>query len=91
MRASLRGIWYWGVLHSFGLTIGLLIAAFGVAFFADRILISLYPGEAGVVWRRFGDTVTDPDKILSEGLHSVFPLNIVYRAILCVGRCCDAG
>src|SRR5262249_31106108 len=45
-------------------------------FFWDRLVVSIYPGHAGVLWRRFGGTVIH--KVYGEGTHVLFPLNIMY-------------
>ncbi len=46
-------------------------------FFAPKVLIVVYPGEAGVLFKRFGEgTVTD--KHYKEGLHIVAPWDIMY-------------
>ena len=54
----------------------LLIIAFLALFFWERILVSIYPGHVGVLWRRFSGTVTD--RVYGEGLHFVLPVNIMY-------------
>jgi regulator of protease activity HflC (stomatin/prohibitin superfamily) len=75
-----RAIFYpirdWGSRHALGLTITLLITAFLVVFFWDRVVVSIYPGQVGVLWRRFGGTRTD--RVYGEGLQLVSPLNIMY-------------
>ncbi|MBF0318971.1 MAG: prohibitin family protein [Nitrospirae bacterium] len=44
------------------------------AFLWNRIVISIQPGEAGVLYKRFsGGTVVD--KVFGEGLHLIFPWN----------------
>jgi regulator of protease activity HflC (stomatin/prohibitin superfamily) len=58
--------------HKLKIILFLLIFAFFLAYFWDHIFISIYPGEAGVMWRRFaGGTVRD--KVYGEGLHIIFP------------------
>jgi regulator of protease activity HflC (stomatin/prohibitin superfamily) len=79
VQAALQAVWAWTKRHSLGVTISLLVVAFLVAYFSDRIFISIYSGQAGVLWRRFGGTVTHPQGILSEGLHIILPINIVYK------------
>jgi len=54
----------------------LLIVALVVTFFWQRILITIHPGEAGVLFRRF--TGTEIDRIYAEGFHLVSPLDTMY-------------
>ena len=69
----------WLTHHSLALTIGVLLVAFLVVFLFDRIFVSVYPGQAGVLWSRFQGTLTEPGDIYPEGLHIIFPLHIMYR------------
>jgi prohibitin 1 len=62
--------------HVLSLTITLLIVLFLVLFFWDRLVVSIYPGHVGVLWRRFGGTVVN--KVYAEGTHVLFPLDIMY-------------
>jgi len=66
----------WFARHTLSLTITLLIVLFLVLFFWDRLVVSIYPGHVGVLWRRFGGTVIN--KVYGEGTHLVFPINIMY-------------
>jgi regulator of protease activity HflC (stomatin/prohibitin superfamily) len=66
----------WFTRHAFGITVTLLTVLFLAVFFWERLLVSIYPGQVGVLWRRFGGTVVD--RVYTEGLHFVFPLNIMY-------------
>jgi regulator of protease activity HflC (stomatin/prohibitin superfamily) len=66
----------WFARHTLSLTITLLIVLFLVLFFWDRLVVSIYPGHVGVLWRRFGGTVIN--KVYGEGTHLVLPLNIMY-------------
>jgi len=60
--------------HVIVLTLILIIL---VIFFWPRIFISIKPGEAGVLYRRFfGGTVID--RIYPERLHIINPFNIMY-------------
>lgn len=77
LRAALRALGEWFSRHAFVMSITLLIVAFLALFFWERLLVSIYPGEVGVLWRRFSGTVVD--RVYAEGLHVVFPLNIMYR------------
>ena len=62
--------------HRIKIIILLLIFAFLLAYFWNNIFISIYPGHAGVLWRRFGGTVTT--KVYGEGLHVIFPWDKMY-------------
>lgn len=48
-----------------------------VLFFFDRVVISIYPGELGVLWRRLG-TGTVIETVYREGIHVILPLNKMY-------------
>jgi regulator of protease activity HflC (stomatin/prohibitin superfamily) len=59
-------------LISFGLLVCLI-----VVFFFDQIVISIHPGELGVLWRRLG-AGTVIDTVYREGLHVILPINKMY-------------
>lgn len=59
------------------ISIGLL-ACLLFLFFFDRIVISVYPGELGVLWRRLGSG-TVLDRVYGEGLHTILPFNQMYK------------
>jgi regulator of protease activity HflC (stomatin/prohibitin superfamily) len=46
-------------------------------FFFNSIIISIYPGELGVLWRRLGGG-TQIDTVYREGLHVILPWNKMY-------------
>jgi len=48
-----------------------------VIFFFDRVVISIHPGELGVLWRRLGGG-TQIDTVYREGLHLILPINKMY-------------
>jgi regulator of protease activity HflC (stomatin/prohibitin superfamily) len=54
----------------------LLVTTLIVVFFWQRIVITIQPGEAGILFRRFSGT--EIDKIYDEGLHIFSPLDTVY-------------
>jgi regulator of protease activity HflC (stomatin/prohibitin superfamily) len=54
----------------------LLITLLIVTFFWQRIVITVHPGEAAILFRRFGGT--EIDKIYEEGVHIFSPLDKVY-------------
>jgi regulator of protease activity HflC (stomatin/prohibitin superfamily) len=53
-----------------------LTGIFAVQFF-DRIVISIHPGELGVLWRRLGGG-TQIDTVYREGMHVILPINRMY-------------
>lgn len=59
------------------LILGLFVLAFAVIFFFDRIVISIHPGELGVLWRRLGGG-TQIDTAYREGMHVILPINKMY-------------
>ncbi|MGD9823399.1 prohibitin family protein [Desulfobacter sp.] len=62
--------------HTIGITVSLLILAFLIAFFWNSIVISIYPGQQGVRWSRF--TGTQINEINREGLHLIWPWDVMY-------------
>ncbi len=62
--------------HTIGITVSLLILAFLIAFFWNSIVISIYPGQQGVRWSRF--TGTQINEISREGLHLIWPWDVMY-------------
>jgi regulator of protease activity HflC (stomatin/prohibitin superfamily) len=55
----------------------MLIFSFFVVYLSERIVITIYPGEGGVLYRRFlGGTVVD--KVYGEGVHLILPFNKMY-------------
>jgi prohibitin 1 len=64
--------------HTFGITVFLLIFAFLIAFFWNNIVISIYPGQQGVLWSRFHGG-TQLNKIYGEGVHIIWPWDIMYK------------
>lgn len=55
----------------------LLMLLFVVVYLANRIFITIGPGEAGVLWRRFaGGTVVED--VYSEGMQYIFPWDRMY-------------
>jgi regulator of protease activity HflC (stomatin/prohibitin superfamily) len=53
------------------------LVGFLAIFFFDRIVISIHPGELGVLWRRLGGG-TVIDTVYREGLHIILPVNQMY-------------
>ncbi|MDP2902601.1 MAG: prohibitin family protein [Methylovulum sp.] len=56
----------------------LLISLLLLAFFWTNIVITIRPGEVGVLFKRFGQG-TVVDKVYQEGLIIIFPWNIMYK------------
>lgn len=55
----------------------LLLLLFMIAYLANRIFITIGPGEAGVLWRRFaGGTVIED--VYGEGMQYIFPWDRMY-------------
>jgi regulator of protease activity HflC (stomatin/prohibitin superfamily) len=53
-----------------------LLVLFCVVFF-NQIVISIHPGELGVLWRRLGGG-TQIDTVYREGMHLILPINKMY-------------
>jgi regulator of protease activity HflC (stomatin/prohibitin superfamily) len=59
----------------------LILLTFLLAFLAvllfERMVISIHPGELGVLWRRLGGG-TQIDTVYREGMHLILPFNKMY-------------
>jgi regulator of protease activity HflC (stomatin/prohibitin superfamily) len=55
----------------------LFLLSFLVIFFFDRIVISIHPGQLGVLWRWLGGG-TQIDTVYREGAHVILPFNRMY-------------
>lgn len=53
------------------------VVLFLLVFFFDSIVISIHPGELGVLWRRLGGG-TVVHTVYREGLHLILPINRMY-------------
>ncbi len=51
--------------------------SFFVVFFFHRIVITIHPGELGVLWRRIGGG-TEIDTVYREGMQLILPINNMY-------------
>jgi regulator of protease activity HflC (stomatin/prohibitin superfamily) len=58
------------------ISLGLLLCLI-VVFFFDSIVISIHPGQLGVLWRRLG-AGTVIDTVYREGMHLILPFNKMY-------------
>jgi regulator of protease activity HflC (stomatin/prohibitin superfamily) len=56
--------------------VSFLFCFFLVLFF-NRIVVSIYPGQLGVLWRRLGGG-TQIDTVYREGMHVILPINKMY-------------
>ena len=55
----------------------LFLLSFFLIFFFERIVISIHPGELGVLWRWLGGG-TQIDTVYREGAHVILPFNRMY-------------
>jgi regulator of protease activity HflC (stomatin/prohibitin superfamily) len=81
MLKILKKVWRWIVgwirAHTAKFIILLLSATIIFAYLWPHIMIFIKPGEAGVIWRRFGGgTVTD--RYYDEGTHVILPWDKMY-------------
>lgn len=81
-RAARRPWWsrlaaWIGALLTFLVKATLVVALFTFAFFYDRIVQGVYPGQLGVKWSRFGEG-TVLDRVYPEGMHLVWPWDEFY-------------
>jgi len=60
------------------ITIGSLIVLFFIVYLADLIFITVYPGYAGVLFRRIFNPGTVINKVYDEGLNIIAPWNKMY-------------
>ncbi|HEY3380270.1 MAG TPA: prohibitin family protein [Vicinamibacterales bacterium] len=63
--------------HAARAIVPLLLVAFLVVFFFDRVVILVHPGELGVLWRFLGQG-TVIDTVYREGVHIILPINQMY-------------
>ena len=57
--------------------VGSLLLVLLIALLFNRIFINIFPGESGVLWKRFSGG-TDENVIYEEGLHIINPFNKMY-------------
>lgn len=55
-----------------------LIILFFIVYLADLIFITVYPGQAGVLFRRIFNSGTVTDRVFDEGLNIIAPWNKMY-------------
>ena len=63
--------------HMMSISITGLVCLFILAYFWESIIITIYPGHAGVLWKRFHDGVV-LDRVYDEGLHILWPWDKMY-------------
>ena len=56
-------------------TLTLLITTLIVLILWNRMIITVHAGEGGILFKRWGGTVID--KVYEEGIHAIFPWNIM--------------
>lgn len=75
------GLWRWCRVHTRRNAISLislgLLLCLVIVFFFDSIVISIHPGQLGVLWRRLGEG-TVIDTVYREGMHIILPINKMY-------------
>lgn len=72
---KVRAIEYWNK-HTIGISIGLLVFIFFIAFYWNNIFISIDSGEQGIRWSRLNGT--ELNEIYGEGLHMIWPWDKMY-------------
>jgi regulator of protease activity HflC (stomatin/prohibitin superfamily) len=70
---GVRG-WFRG--HALGLSVTALLLLFAFVVFWPKIVITIRPGEAGVIWTRLSGT--NIDTVYGEGTHIIAPWNVMY-------------
>jgi len=73
IKNTIKRVWH---QHWLKITIATLIAILLFVFFWKDVVISIYSGEQGIRWSRF--TGTQLDKIYGEGIHCIWPWDIMY-------------
>jgi regulator of protease activity HflC (stomatin/prohibitin superfamily) len=63
--------------HAPYLILFLFLLSFFLIFFFERIVISIHPGELGILWRWLGGG-TQIDTVYREGAHVILPFNRMY-------------
>jgi regulator of protease activity HflC (stomatin/prohibitin superfamily) len=66
----------WCSRNSFRILISLLVVAISLLLLWPRIVVTIRPGEAGVLFKRF--TGTHMEQVYGEGLKLLFPWDIMY-------------
>ena len=77
MRGLAERLQRWIKAHQLGLQVAVLALLFAIVYLAPDIFIFIHPGQAGVLWRRFGGG-TDLRNVYLEGLQIKSPFNVMY-------------
>jgi regulator of protease activity HflC (stomatin/prohibitin superfamily) len=65
--------------HLTNLSIFLMIALFAGVVLYPHVVVTVPSGQVGLLWKRFGGgTVLDPGELRDEGLHFIFPWDILF-------------
>jgi regulator of protease activity HflC (stomatin/prohibitin superfamily) len=78
------GVGGWLRRHALGLTVTALMLLFAFVFFWPRIVITIRPGETGVMWTRVSGT--NIDTVYGEGTHLIAPWNKMYVYDVRIGK-----
>lgn len=65
--------------HAGKLLVTFLILLFLVLYLYENIVITVFPGEAGVLFRRFYDRGTETEYVYPEGVTFIFPWDRMYK------------
>jgi len=75
-----RFFWRFLVQYLPGISVALLMGAFVAFVLYPYMVVNVYSGQVGVLWKRFGcGTVMDADKLQDEGLHIILPWDRLFR------------
>jgi regulator of protease activity HflC (stomatin/prohibitin superfamily) len=66
----------WLKRHSLSVTVSSLLLALAFVFFWPKMIITIGPGQEGVLWTRW--TGTQLDVVYREGTQFIFPWNVMY-------------
>lgn len=78
MKKSFQLFQQWVDRHLLTASITLMLLALLVLFFWNRIFITIYPGERGVLFKRLGNG-TDTEHVYTEGTSVIMPWNVMYK------------
>lgn len=64
--------------HLPGIALTLLVLMLVVTLLFPAVVQNVPSGHVGLLWKRFGGTVLDPSRLRGEGIHLIFPWDILY-------------
>src|SRR6185312_11289469 len=67
----------WAKVNYLNILVISMIIALTLVYFSGRMVITVYPGEEGVLFRRFNGG-TEMGTRYKEGIHVISPWNIMY-------------